>query len=182
MKIKTNSKKLSPKKILLMAIALLLLVSLSCVVYVYAFNGSILGWSASSKDEASDSSDQTVDTDNTSDTEETPADNPSKGLDPSNEVPENITVIFSATNQTDTTLQIRALIEAVLGSGQCVLTLTSGSTTLTKTASVQALASSSTCTGFDIPLTELSAGEWQLNLVVTSGSSKGSVEKGITVQ
>jgi energy-coupling factor transporter transmembrane protein EcfT len=180
MKIKKSPKKFSPKKIVYIVIAVLLLAALSCTVYVYAFNGSILGWSASSKNETP--ADNSQQTDTPSSTEETPIDNPSKGVEPSNDVPENITVIFSATNQTDTTLQIRALIEAVLGSGQCTLTLTSGSTTVTKTASVQALASSSTCTGFDIPLTELPAGEWQLNLVVTSGSSKGSVEKGITVQ
>lgn len=71
---------------------------------------------------------------------------------------------LTAANQNGSLFQIRFDIGAVTNTGTCTLTLNKGSVTLTKTAGIQALAGSSTCKGFDIPISELSAGTWQLTL------------------
>lgn len=89
-------------------------------------------------------------------------------------------VVLTAVTKTDTVVQIRSLIETVTRSGTCKLTLTKDQLRVAKTAEVQALASSSTCQGFDIPLNELSPGTWQIFLEVSiegnSASTIGSID------
>ena len=67
-------------------------------------------------------------------------------------------------NQNGSVLQLRFDIGTVTNSGTCTLTLKKGSSIVTKTASVQALAGSTTCKGFDIMTSELSAGTWDVLL------------------
>lgn len=95
----------------------------------------------------------------------------------------NIQVTITAANQNGSTLQIRALISAVEDTGTCTLTLTQpGKTAVTKTASTQALASASTCKGFDVPTSELSTGTWQALINYDSPALIGSATKTITLQ
>ncbi len=94
-----------------------------------------------------------------------------------------VTVSITAANQNSGMLQIRNLIEAVDSTGTCTLTLTkSGSTTVTKTAGVQALASSSTCQGFNIPVSELSKGTWNIDLLFENSTLKGTASKTVDIQ
>jgi hypothetical protein len=91
-------------------------------------------------------------------------------------------VSFTAASQSGSTVSIRGLIaNAITNSGNCTLTITNGSSSVTKTSSTQALANSSTCKGFDVPSNSLPAGTWQLHLQVTDGSRSGSAEKSIVV-
>jgi len=117
------------------------------------------------------------------------AKNKSNGSDqPAAPVPQpnsksSVTVSITAANQNGSMLQIRSLIEAVDSTGTCTLTLTkSGSATVTKTAGVQALASSSTCQGFNVPTSELSKGTWSINLVFENSTLKGEASKTVDVQ
>ncbi|MDB5177138.1 MAG: hypothetical protein JWN75_806 [Candidatus Saccharibacteria bacterium] len=91
-------------------------------------------------------------------------------------------VSITAKNQTSQAYQIRFQIDALIENGTCTLTLTKGSTVVTKTASVQNLSNTSTCTGFDIPVSELSSGSWQLGLNVDSPTITGVINSTITVQ
>lgn len=75
-----------------------------------------------------------------------------------------VNATMTAANQNGSLLQIRFDISAVTSAGTCTLTLKKGSSTVTKTAGVQALAGSSTCKGFDVQTSELSSGTWQLSL------------------
>lgn len=75
-----------------------------------------------------------------------------------------VSAIMTAANQNSTTMQLRFDIGGVTSTGTCTLTLKKGSSTVTKTASVQALAGATTCKGFDIPTSELSVGTWQVTL------------------
>ncbi len=65
------------------------------------------------------------------------------------------------------TLQIRNVINGIFSQGTCKLTLTKGNEVVTKSADIQALPQSSTCKGFDIPLSQLSPGSWRVDLSVT---------------
>lgn len=92
----------------------------------------------------------------------------------------NITV--SASAQNGSTYQIRFLISSVVTGGNCQLTLTKGSATVTKQAAVQSLAQSSTCQGFDIPTSELSTGTWNVAMQLSGSSHTGSATGTIEVK
>lgn len=74
-------------------------------------------------------------------------------------------------------LSIRVSIDQTLGSGTCDLTMTSGSATYTATAPViQSGATTSSCEGFDVPVSELSAGaKWGINIKISSGDKTGLI-------
>lgn len=116
---------------------------------------------------------------NTTPTEKTPVSNqPSdNGTTPKNTVTASIT----AANQNGNMLQIRTLIESVDTNGTCSLTLQKGSSKVTRTADIQALASSSTCKGFDIPTSSLSSGEWKLTIAIELTNKRATLTKAVSI-
>jgi len=86
-----------------------------------------------------------------------------------------VETIITAANQNGATLQIRSLISTVTNDGTCTLALTnSSSQQIVKTSGVQALSTSSTCKGFDIPTSDLSIGEWQAVISYESNTLTGT--------
>lgn len=107
------------------------------------------------------------------DTGETPA--------PSGEI-QKVGVIITAANQVDGQLLVRSMIDTISNDGVCTLTLQkSDGTIVTKTAGVQASASSSTCKGFDVPLSELSSGEWRITVTYKSDILEGAAGHTVTI-
>ena len=92
-----------------------------------------------------------------------------------------VSATITSANQNSGKLQIRFLIQA-LDKGTCVLRLTKGTTTVTKTSNTQTLPNSTTCQGFDIPLSELSAGEWTYTMDFTSTKNTASVTDKVAIQ
>ena len=81
------------------------------------------------------------------------------------------------------TLQIRNDISGIYNKGTCTLTLTKGNVTKTKTTVVQALPQSSTCKGgFDIPVSELTPGTWQIHLSVTINGEIAKASSSVIIQ
>lgn len=72
-------------------------------------------------------------------------------------------------------LSIRLTINQYLSSGTCNLTMTSGGTTVTRSADIDASASTSTCQGFDIPLSDLPSGAWQITVRITADGKSGTI-------
>lgn len=192
--IQINKKKF-PKKTIIVVSSIVVLFAASAT-YVYAFNGNIFGWSSQQgpsntgnykpttpeqqqsgtdiKDGAVNSEDDPAKPSTNTDTPAIPV---NQGSDKS-----SVTLDISSQNQTSSTYQIRTLIGAVTNTGECTLTLTRNGSTISKTASVSALAKTSTCQGFDIPLTELTAGVWQLNIVFSNSTLTGAVTTNITIR
>lgn len=102
---------------------------------------------------------------------------PGVGNQPSTEARQSIPITITATNQNGDMLQVRTLISSIADSGSCTLTITQGSKIITKQAGLQAQANSSTCKGFDVPISELSKGTYSLRIDVLIGSSSGSVTR-----
>lgn len=188
--IKNTSKFHSPKLFIL--IAALLVLSAIPFIYVYVFNGSIFGWKASSNqasesiDGSEDAVDQKPATDSQADAgknikEDTVNNNPSGGSN-DKDTSSSVNVTITAANQNGSNLQIRTLIEDVTATGKCTLTLAKGNSIVTRTAGVQALASASTCAGFDIPVSELSIGEWIVTIDFSNDNLSGSATKTITIK
>lgn len=92
-----------------------------------------------------------------------------------------VTITASNQNNASSRLQIRTLIDAVLGSGSCTLTLQKGSVIVSRSANIQAGPSNSTCEGFDVPLTELSAGTWSITVEATSGNASGKATSQVVI-
>lgn len=95
---------------------------------------------------------------------------------PSTEPSSTPTIPVSFTSvQPGKTVYIRTLIGAVTSNATCSLTM-SGPNGKSYTASVgvQALSSSSTCQGFNVPMSNLAPGNWTIAVTVTDGTSTGT--------
>lgn len=107
---------------------------------------------------------------------------PSKATDPSSPKPESLEVSITAANQTGSVLQIRALINSVI-QGECTLSLSrADNTTVTQSAPTQSLASTSTCSGFDVDTTNLKAGEWEATIKVATDTLSGTATQKVTIK
>lgn len=185
--IKTNMKlRHKNKKVIIITavVAVLLLGS----VFVYALQNRTPGDSGqpttsddSKEKPATESDSPTPETPPTGKTPESKSDTPPAPV-PSSEGKDIVEVAITSTAQNSTTLQIRTVIYSVQGSGTCTLSLArSGYETITQTAEIQPLPSTSTCKGFDIPLTQLAPGNWQATLTFSNNSVAGTTTKDITV-
>lgn len=91
--------------------------------------------------------------------------------------PTSVALTITALNSDESFFRVRTLINNVV-TGNCRLSMTKGDKTVTRTAAVQSMATSSTCAGFDIPRSELSTGTWSLSIEATTsrGAAKTSRE------
>lgn len=108
--------------------------------------------------------------------------NPSTSPSPSTQPQNSVTIEITASNQNGSVYQLRTLINDVISGGSCNLTLTKGSAVVTKTAPIQSLAQSSTCQGFDIPVSELSKGTWNVKINLSDSNVNGSVTSTIEIK
>lgn len=161
-------------------------------IYVYAYNGSILGWS---KNEPI--SDSTVNYDPPTQEQK------DEGLaakeafinkhysdmgkkDTNGNTPsapnKDVSIIISSTSQTSDIAQIRTTIQTT-SSGSCTLAMTiSGGKTVTREAETQNLGSYSTCKGFDIPLSELQAGTWDVTIKYENATESGTTNQQVEIK
>lgn len=169
--------KRSKKSLVIIFIAAALLITAGLSYYVFALNGSLFGWQY--RQDTPSPSQENVNLDPPTDEEKQTgtstkeqaiekANTPSNG-DNNAPLPVNIT----ATNQNEDILQIRSMIDTLIPNGSCTLTLTKDSQTVTKTAQTYPTASISTCQGFDVPTSELSAGTWNVKIEVNAEGKRG---------
>jgi cytoskeletal protein RodZ len=95
---------------------------------------------------------------------------------------DTVGVTITSANQNDPLIQIRTLIDYVGSEGSCELTMIHDTHTVTKKTTIQTLSNSSTCAGFDVPLSELSTGTWTIRVAVTADSQTGSATGSIRIQ
>ena len=70
---------------------------------------------------------------------------------------------------------IRINLDQYLSSGVCSLVMNNGSKTYSATANIINSASTSTCEGFDVPVSELSSGTWLISIGLSSGGKTGNI-------
>lgn len=189
---KISHKKIFPSKYIYVCVILLLLIA-SPFVYVYAFNGSLFGWKKPHSSESNNiiqgnnnidygpatkeqqDAGKAIKSSGSGDTPPAPTVIPGSNK-------KNVQLTITSANKNGSVLQIRTLISAVENNGICTLTLSSiGKTTITKTADIQAMATVSTCKGFDIPISELSSGEWRILVEYSSNSLTGSSTQDVAI-
>lgn len=93
----------------------------------------------------------------------------------------NLSAYISSATQSGNDVVIRTLIEDVV-TGNCTLTVTTPSSTFTREATIQALASSSTCQGFTIPTSEGDPGEWDMAISITTPNSSITLNRTLEVE
>ena len=184
-----NPKKKYPKK-LIITISVVVLLIVAGLLWYYAFASS-----NPTEQEPKDSTEQGVSTNSSSASGEeksnTKADDQpvehekEKNIQPPYEgevvnSSNSLTGVINYKAVTDGNLIIRTTINQTLSSGTCQLTLSSNDKTVTKSANIVQNPSSSTCQGFDVPVSELGQGTWQIDIEITSGDKnttlKGTVE------
>lgn len=95
---------------------------------------------------------------------------------------QSVGVEITSADPRNNPLQVRTLIQTV-NPGTCTLTLSrDGYNTITKSATNQALSSTSTCRGFDIPINNLAKGTWKLTVDFKSSKYNGSVSQNVTIK
>lgn len=82
--------------------------------------------------------------------------------------------------QSGETVSIRAIIEGATPDGICKMVLTKGNLEIVRTAGVQDNGSYLTCQGFDMPASDIEAGEWVITATytvqnITSPASKARI-------
>lgn len=111
------------------------------------------------------------------------SDTPPKPVNIPNSDKKSVQMNITAINQTDSLLQTRVLINAVDSNGQCKITITNSSNTIIEeTVEIQSQATISTCKGFDIPMSKLSKGLWNIKIDYTSDNYTSSVTKEYTIE
>jgi len=95
---------------------------------------------------------------------------------------ESLSGVITRADVTGQNLVIRVNIDQYLGSGRCELSLVKGGTTIyTDTADVVGVASTSTCEGFDIPVSGLGGGNIQINIKVSADGREGTIRGEVNI-
>lgn len=94
-----------------------------------------------------------------------------------------LTGVINYKSVNDGVLSIRVTIDQRISDGTCALTLTNKETdkTVTRNADVATNPSSSTCRGFDIPVSNLSSGDWAISIKVISGDQNGNIKGSVSI-
>jgi len=192
-----NKKRFNKKQLIIVGI-IVALALISSFWYVVIHNGSVFGWSLSPKNSSSNhgtdytspssaqvTNGEKIKSNSLNDTSKTgssgsdipPAPTPSTGGK------STVQLTITAINQTNSTLQIRTLISSLNDGGTCALTATkTDAASITQTVNVQNLSNTSTCQGFDIPISQMSKGTWNITINYNSTTLAGSVSGMATVQ
>lgn len=94
-----------------------------------------------------------------------------------------VPLVITSTNQSSGMVYIRVIIQEVTSAGNCTLSMSNGTGGVyTATSQVQSMASSSTCEGFNVPISKLSPGSWDINIKYTNGTSSGTATGSISIQ
>jgi hypothetical protein len=176
MKIKSHPKKVM--KYVLFTVGVLTVVGIAYGVYTYTqrqsspSTSSGTNYSPPTNDQVEageDTKKQVIDnSDKNSGSSDTPEDNSLRSQ-------------VTTASVTDGTLYVRNEIEGVYQTGSCALTLAQGQQTVKKTAGVQPLAQSSTCKGFNIPVSSLTPGTWQIRIDVIIEGKKGTATSQVVI-
>ena len=93
-----------------------------------------------------------------------------------------VSITTTTVDKDSNTLYIRSLIQTISSSGRCTLSMhnTSGQT-YSNSVELQAGPSTSSCKGFNVPLSQLSPGKWTINIHYEDNNVTGDTEGEITI-
>lgn len=93
----------------------------------------------------------------------------------------NYTGVITHISVSDKLVIRNSIDQFIQGGGNCQLKLTSGDKIYQTQAPIFNNSSSSTCKGFDIPLSELASGDWDITITVTANNKTGVIKGKIKI-
>lgn len=94
-----------------------------------------------------------------------------------------VTVTITSASVSDDVLSIRTSIGTVTSEGTCRLSMKGpAGNVFSGEAAVQPLASSTTCKGFNVPVSSLATGTWEVTVVFENSSHTGTATKLVEVK
>lgn len=84
-------------------------------------------------------------------------------------------ITLAAEKGSDSTVTVLTKL-GTFGSGTCELTIINGAKKYTRSVEIMYQPDFSSCAGFSIPVSDLGTGEWNINLLVKSGTQSASKE------
>lgn len=170
MQIKTKTSRKKP--IILTLVTLIVLISVASVVYcLFVIRSNPTKTTQTNTSNTTDYTPPTQEQIDTGKQVEESQEEDTEESAPATKVP---VVTITSTIQNESTVTIRSLIDIATNEGDCILTVTNGTKTITRLATLQALASSSTCKGFDVSVADLGPGSWKITLNVTVDGKTGT--------
>ncbi len=129
----------------------------------------------SSKDSKETSSTDSAESESLASSSEESSKTPTQndGEDPN--VSASLTGSLTSANVSGNSLVLRVNIDQYLSSGTCSLVLTHENSIVKKSAAILPTAATSSCEGFDIPLSELGSGTWEIKISLSSGDRVGEI-------
>ena len=94
---------------------------------------------------------------------------------------DSLTGSVASANKNGENLSIRINIDQYLSNGTCTLHLENGSKTIKRSASIIPTASTSSCEGFDVPLSELYSGNWGIIIELSSDEKTGEIKGDVSI-
>lgn len=181
MKIKNH--KISRKKSWLLALGVLLVVVFGASGYLLLkkYNGSP---TVKNQDYTIDYSNPTSEQKKGEQTAEQtpPSDSSNTNSGSSGASSTNTSIRITAAAQTREVLRIRTIIEPLVSGGICTLSLTkSGQPAVEKSVSTQAASSYTTCQGFDIDTSSMTAGTWSATVTYINGNITATTNQNVEV-
>lgn len=181
-----STKKSPRKKIIIGVILAFIIVIAGIIVYAYAQpkKDDTKSDSSSSQPKVNDVNDNPPTEEQIKAGQDTKQESVENSATPAPSNPSTpLVVSITSANQNGATVSIRSLIDTVASqAGTCTLVITNGAKSTTKTAATQAYPSGSTCQGFDIPVSELGTGSWNLKLTVAIGAQTGSTTQTLEIK
>lgn len=93
----------------------------------------------------------------------------------------DITITVAQKSSDGKYFQVRSFANKVDSTAKCTLSLTKDNQTISKSVDVQTAASVSSCKGYDIDISDLSAGTWQMTIKYEGSLINGSTTKSIEI-
>lgn len=186
-----KQKRLPLKRVLIIACIVLLVVIIGALAYAYKVRLWPFSSSQSSTSKGIDYNAPTKEQSNATGSTKQSGSAETTGSDPSPEPTPSTTpgqkptvnMTITAANETGGTLYIRTLIETISSSGTCTLSMTGpNSSVYSTTVGVQANPSTSTCQGFNVPVSSLATGKWRIVINYSDSSVQASATKDISIQ
>ena len=118
-------------------------------------------------------------TENLEQTEETKSTQNFDGEDPNKKT--ELTGVITTARVSDNNLIIRVEIDQFLTSGTCDLNLSKEEKTYSENVSIFADASTSTCEGFNVPVSKLENGNWKIKIKLSSNDKAGQIEGEVNI-
>jgi len=179
MKINTQTKK---KKVIVILVVIAIIIITGLLTFAVLEKRGFFGDKQdNSKIEKTDNTDKNRETSNynSSDNDkEKPVNDPQQNAN--NQSPD-IDGFITSTNISYEILTIRTQINELLPEGTCSLVLSNSQKSLTRNSNLINSATSSSCYGFDVPISELANGNWQIKITISSGQRIGIISGEVVI-